>query len=61
MPLKKAVKKVVKKLTKKKEETPEYNEYGVCIACQGGDPLCHHNNLCEGPDGLSCITCGAKV
>lgn len=58
---------MVKKVTKKKEveavieEQPIYNEYGVCINCQGGDPNCHHNNLIQGPEGVYCALCGFKV
>lgn len=56
---KKAVKKVAKKVVA--EEKPQFNEYGVCIDCQGGNPDCLHNNLVETNQGTFCNLCGFKV
>ena len=49
-----------------KEEVAEkypsgYNEYRVCISCQGGDPSCHHNNLVQDGQKLSCALCGKDM
>lgn len=58
---KKVIKKVSKVTKKAKEEklAPEFNEFGTCIACQGGNPDCLHTNLAQGPGGsLTCVTCG---
>jgi len=59
MPIKKAVKKIVESLTE--PEAPKFNEFGVCIDCQGGDPNCLHNNLVENGQSINCVLCGFKV
>lgn len=63
-----ATKKVTKKSAKKvvKADSTEtkgatYNEYGVCIECQGGDPDCHHNNLVATAEGTFCALCGLRI
>lgn len=64
MPILKKIKKVVKKVAKTEDtpvEQPTHNEYGVCIACQAGDPNCHHNNLVQDGQHIFCNLCGFKV
>jgi hypothetical protein len=57
---KKAVKKVAKKSVEP-EVNPKFNEFGVCIDCQGGNPDCLHNNLVQTNQGTFCNLCGFKV
>lgn len=38
-----------------------FNEYGVCIDCQGGIEECLHNNLTETNVGTFCVLCGLQV
>lgn len=65
MALKKLLKKTARKLSGKEDDCttcePIYNEFGTCIACQGGKTECLHNNLAEGPQGLHCTVCGVSV
>jgi len=56
---KKTVKKVAKEVLP--EETTGFNEFGVCIDCQGGNPDCLHNNLAQTNEGTFCNVCGIKV
>jgi len=59
------VKKILKKVVKKVKDAiviePTHNEYGTCIACQGGRTECLHNNQVQDGQSVVCITCGFKV
>lgn len=40
------------------EETPIYDEFGVCIACKGGVEECLHTSLSDTNGKIVCLTCG---
>ena len=50
-----------KKVEKAPEEKPVYNEFGVCINCQGGIEECLHLNLVQREDGTYCKDCGERI
>ena len=49
----------VKKVAKKTEEPLKegYNRFGVCLACNGNNLECTHNNLREENGSIICNTC----
>jgi len=51
----------VKKAPVKKTEDPVYNQYGVCIACQGGSSECFHTNLVDNGGIITCKNCGITI
>jgi hypothetical protein len=42
-------------------EAKKYNEFGVCVSCNGGKEECVHNNLVEHQGHTYCNTCGLVV
>lgn len=42
------------------EEKAKFNQYGVCIDCQGGFEGCKHNNLVIDGSKTLCALCGEE-
>lgn len=38
-----------------------YNQFGVCLDCNGGNLECPHNNMVEQSGKTSCAICGIAI
>lgn len=43
------------------EDGVVYNQFGVCLDCNGGDLECHHQNLIDVKGQTICANCGIVV